>query len=62
MIHMNDYEVLMETMTTDEMRKQYEVLGFAYGICVVRRRSDGMKGTLDFDHAPRVYYNFVAAV
>ena len=41
------------------MLAEYEVLGFALGICVVRRKSDGVRGTLDFDHAPRRYYNFV---
>lgn len=46
-------------MTTDEMLAEYEVLGFALGFCIVQRKSDGVKGTLDFDHAPRRYYNFV---
>jgi hypothetical protein len=27
---------------------------------VVRRRSDGAKGTLTFVHQPRVYFDFVA--
>lgn len=48
-------------MTTEEMREQFEVLGFALGFVVVRRKSDGVQGTLDFDHAPRRYYNFVPA-
>lgn len=46
-------------MTTDEMLAEYEVLGFALGFCIVQRKSDGVKGTLDFDHMPRRYYNFV---
>lgn len=46
-------------MTTEEMLDQYTVIGFSYGMCVVQRKSDGMKGTLDFDHEPRYYYNFV---
>jgi hypothetical protein len=53
--------MLMETMTTAQMQEQYEVLGFAYYMCVVKRKSDGVKGTLDFDHSPRVYYNFQPA-
>lgn len=54
-------------LTKDEMLDQYEVLGFAYGMCVVQRKSDGIKGTLDFgDHTldngrTRYYYNFVEA-
>jgi hypothetical protein len=51
----------MEKMTTAEMQEQYEVLGFAYYMCVVKRKSDGVKGTLDFDHSPRLYYNFQEA-
>ena len=62
-------------LTKDQMLEQYEVLGFAYGMCVVQRKSDGAKGTLDFgDHFilcledsfnplgyTRYYYNFVEA-
>jgi hypothetical protein len=62
-------------LTKDQMLEQYEVLGFAYGLCVVERKSDGVKGTLDFgDFATldtddsvnplsrtRYYYNFVEA-
>lgn len=46
-------------MTTAEMQDLYEVIGFAYGYCAVKRKSDGVRGTLDFDHSPRYYYNFV---
>jgi len=45
-------------MTTQEMQEQYEVLGFALGFCVVKRKSDGVRGTLDFNHHPRVYFDF----
>jgi hypothetical protein len=62
-------------LTKDQMLEQYEVLGFAYGMCVVKRKSDGVKGTLDFGDHPilrpedssnplgytRYYYNFVEA-
>jgi hypothetical protein len=48
-------------MTTEEMLRDYEVRGFALGICVVKRREDGVLGTLDFDHYPRFYYNFQEA-
>jgi len=47
-----------ERMTTKEMQEAYEVLGFEFYMCVVKRKSDGVTGTLDFDHSPRVYYNF----
>ena len=46
---------------TVELQEDFEVLGFMWGMCAVKRKSDGTKGTLDFDHAPRRYYNFVEA-
>jgi hypothetical protein len=49
--------------TKEQMLKEYNVLGFAMGQCIVQRKSDGVKGTLDF--APwggvRYYYNFQEA-
>ena len=36
-------------MTKDEMLAEYDVLGFSYYMCVVQRKSDGVKGTLMFD-------------
>jgi hypothetical protein len=47
-----------ERMTTKEMQEVYEVIGFEFYWCVVKRKSDGVMGTLDFDHSPRVYFNF----
>jgi len=43
---------------TQELQKDFEVLGFAYGMCVVKRKSDGVKGTLYFSGAPRLYHDF----
>lgn len=48
-------------MTKDEMLEQFDVLGFAYGWAIVRRKSDGKEGTLDFAGAPRFYFNFQEA-
>lgn len=44
---------------TDEMVAEFEVKGFSMGIVVVRRRSDGVLGSLDFTHMPRLYFGFV---
>lgn len=56
--------VYAETMNTQEMQDQFEVIGFMFGFCAVKRKSDGVKGTLDFYRDPetntRVYCNFVA--
>ena len=43
----------------DELRAEFEVLGFMAPYVVVRRRSDGHKGSLEFQHDPRFYFNFV---
>ena len=48
-----------ETWTTEGLRRDFEVEGFIAGIVEVRRRSDGARGSLDFDHSPRLYFNFV---
>lgn len=44
---------------TTELQEDFEVLGFGYGYCIVKQKATGEKGTLDFEHAPRRYYNFV---
>jgi len=44
---------------TDALRRDFEVLGFAAPFVVVRRKSDGAKGSLEFTHSPRIYFNFV---
>lgn len=45
---------------TQQLREDYEVLGFMAPLVVVRRRSDGTKGSLYFQHNPRYYYGFQA--
>ena len=43
---------------TDELRRDFEVKGFAAPLVVVRRRSDAVLGTLFFQHEPRFYFDF----
>lgn len=45
---------------TDELREDFDVLGFALGYVVVKRKADGVIGSLEFDHAPRRYYGWKA--
>lgn len=45
---------------TDQLRQDFEVLGFAAPFVVVRRRTDGVRGSLTFQHSPRLYYGFKA--
>jgi len=48
----------MDEWNTDELRRDFIVEGFLAPYVVVRRRSDGVRGTLQFDHSPRRYYNW----
>lgn len=51
-----------QVWNTEELRRDFEVKGFSMGIVVVRRRSDGVLGSLDFIHSPRLYFGFVPEV
>ena len=43
---------------TDQLMAEFEVIGFMAPVCVVRRRSDGVKGSVEFQHSPRYYFSF----
>ena len=43
---------------TQELGRDYEILGFSAPLVVVKRRSDGVRGSLFFQHSPRFYYGF----
>jgi len=43
---------------TQELQRDFEVLGFLAPFVAVIRKSDGVKGSLMFQHAPRYYYGF----
>ena len=45
---------------TQEMQDDFEVQGFMAPFIGVRRKSDGAKGSMEFQHAPRFYFNFQA--
>ena len=47
-----------KTWNTQELSQDFEVLGFMAPFVVVKRKSDGVKGSLMFRHSPRIYYNF----
>lgn len=51
-------EVPIGHMTTDEARERYDFIGFQAPYVVVRRKSDGQRGTLTFTHNPRYYFDF----
>jgi len=43
---------------TAEVRTDFSVLGFSAPFVIVRRNSDGVRGSLEFQHNPRFYFNF----
>lgn len=44
---------------TSELSNDFQVLGFMAPLVVVRRKMDGQKGSLEFQHNPRFYFRFV---
>lgn len=47
-----------EVYDTDQLSEHFEVIGFSAPFVVVRRTTDRKKGSLEFTHNPRLYYNF----
>ncbi len=43
---------------TDQLVQDFEAIGFMAPFIVVRRRSDDVKGSLEFQHNPRLYFNW----
>ncbi len=44
--------------STSELTEDFDVIGFLAPYVVVRRRSDGQKGSLEFQANPRFYFSF----
>ena len=45
---------------TSELSNDFIVVGFMAPLVVVKRKIDGQKGSLEFQHQPRLYFNFQA--
>ena len=43
---------------TEELQRDFSVQGFMAPFVVVKRKSDGKTGSLEFTHSPRVYFNW----
>ena len=43
---------------TTELQNDFQVLGFAAPFVIARRRADGVRGSLMFQHSPRLYHSF----
>ncbi len=40
---------------TNQLTEEFEVIGFLAPFVVVRRKADGLKGSLEFQHEPRFF-------
>jgi hypothetical protein len=47
-----------EVLTTNEATAKYEFHAFQAPFASVTRRSDGVKGLIQFNHRPRFYFDF----
>ena len=45
---------------TKELTAAFEVKGFMAPFCVVKRKADGVVGSVTFQHDPRFYFDFHA--
>lgn len=45
---------------TKQLSTQFEVIGFMAPFCVVREKASGKKGSVQFQHNPRLYFGFQA--
>jgi hypothetical protein len=43
---------------TQQLSEEFEVTGFMAPFVVVKRKSDGVVGSLLFRHSPRYYFSF----
>ena len=57
----NQYEGIQDIYTTKEATDKYEFIGFMSPFALVKDRATGVKGTLEFTHRPRLYFNFKEA-
>lgn len=46
---------------TAQMQEEFQAIGFSAPFVAVKRRSDGVKGTLMFTHSPRYYFGWEEA-
>jgi hypothetical protein len=44
--------------TTEEMSRDFTVDSFLAPFVFVTRKADGVRGTLEFTHSPRFYFDF----
>ncbi len=53
-----EHPLMPQRWSTDQLREEFTVIGFAAPFVVAIRKSDGKKGSLEFTHSPRWYFNW----
>lgn len=53
-----DLEAAKDRWNTDELIRDFDVISFAAPFVVARHRDTRVKGTLEFTHSPRVYFDW----
>lgn len=56
---LRDLAVAPQRWTTAELQQEFTVHSFLAPFVVVTRKADGAKGSMEFTHSPRFYFNFV---
>jgi hypothetical protein len=49
-----------QVWNTEELRRDFDVIGFLAPFVVVRRKTYGVRGSMEFRPSPRLYYCFQA--
>lgn len=49
-----------QTWTTEQLQADFNVEGFCFGYVVARLKESGVRGSLSFQHRPRVYHSWVS--
>lgn len=51
-------EIHGDVWNTQEIQEIFTIHGFGSPFVAVTRKSDGARGSLEFQHMPRFYFNF----
>ena len=49
---------MKQSWNTEELQEDFKVIGFQSPYVVVKRKADNILGSLEFQHMPRLYFNF----
>lgn len=48
-----------DVWNVEKVREEFDILSFYKSNVIVKRKKDKQLGTLDYQHSPRFYYNFI---